>query len=77
MQNKNFCISIQLPDSAGQQKVSVQHIDETFELTFNNTDASIINNGYNSWSLVSGQLSQEQVNVIGQGIEIYYRSQPL
>jgi len=75
--NKQFEVNILLTGSTVSQSLKIQHNDETFQFELGGTEASILNNGDNSWSLVSGVLKQEVVNEIGQAIEAYYRAQPL
>ncbi|HVW98728.1 MAG TPA: hypothetical protein VHA56_22360 [Mucilaginibacter sp.] len=77
MEQQDFEITIKPGGTASAQTLRVQHQDETFQFTIGNQTVSILNNGDNSWSLVSGELAQELVNEIGQAIETWYRSQPL
>lgn len=77
MDKKQFEISLNLRDADSPESLLVNHTDETFRFNLKGKEISIINNGDNSWSLVSGDLSQERVNEIGQDIEAYYRSKPL
>jgi hypothetical protein len=67
---KSFKITVALI-----QEVSLEviHNDETFEIELNGEKISIINNGDNSWSLVSGDLLQEVVNLLGEAIEKHYK----
>ncbi|PPL04786.1 hypothetical protein [Parapedobacter indicus] len=77
MEQQEFEITLKPEDAALPETISVQHRDETFRFTLNGADISILNNGDNSWSLVSGDLAQERVNAIGQAIEAWYGRQPL
>ncbi|WP_207425913.1 hypothetical protein [Pedobacter sp. SYSU D00535] len=73
---KSFEVKILFNNS--ETSVQVDHRDETFELMLpDGQQVSILNNGDNTWQLVSGNLSQEQVNLIGDAIEKYYQQSPL
>ncbi|QJD96044.1 hypothetical protein HH214_09225 [Mucilaginibacter robiniae] len=72
-----FQISVQLPEEKSATALGITHPDETFSFELNGNPVSIINNGDNSWSLVSGAVAQETVNVIGDAIEQYYQDQAL
>jgi hypothetical protein len=71
--HKNFSIDVRLSGDQQNSVLMVNHPDETFVVTIGTRQISIINNGDNSWSLVTGDLSQENVNIIGQAIEDVYR----
>ena len=71
--NIPFEISVKLNDGESY-RLAVSHRSETFDFNLKNTEVSIINNGDNSWSLVTGNLDQESVNLIGTEIEKYYQN---
>jgi hypothetical protein len=73
--DQEFEIQVQL--AGNKEMIKVLHIDETFELEVDGQKISILNNGDNSWSLVDGELDQETVNLIGEGIENHYNSMKL
>lgn len=77
MEQQDFEITVRPEDATLPETIRVQHRDETFRFNLDGVDISILNNGDNSWSLVSGELAQERVNEIGQAIEAWYRRQPL
>ncbi|WP_256011627.1 hypothetical protein [Desertivirga xinjiangensis] len=60
---------------AGDQltRLKIFHETETFDFAFEGQNISLINNGDNSWSLVTGHVSQEDINSIGVEIEKYYK----
>ncbi|WP_207534169.1 hypothetical protein [Desertivirga arenae] len=57
------------------QSVSLQilHKTETFDFEMEGNKVSMINNGDNSWSIVSGNISQEEANLIGAEIEEHFK----
>ena len=73
----NFTVHVQLAGTGTPAALQITHADETFSAQVNEVNISIINNGDNSWSLVTGQLEQEDVNAIGEAIEQYYQQQDL
>ena len=76
-QGQTFQVRLQLPASEDDSKlIKITHQDETFTCELENLTVSMINNGDNSWSLVEGDLSQEQVNLIGESIEDFYKRHP-
>lgn len=75
--DNRFQVTLQLPDQQGSQKLNILHTDETFSFELHGSPLSIINNGDNSWSLVSGNAAQEIVNQIGDAIEQHYQRQTL
>ena len=64
-------------DLAGQGKktpVKIVHSDESFDVVIEDKKtAAILNNGDNSWQIISGDLSQETANLIGEQIEEFYQ----
>jgi hypothetical protein len=60
---------IQNPLVNDDRSIPVTHKTETYDLEFNGSAISLINNGDNSWSLVEGSIDQETVNLIGEAIE--------
>lgn len=57
------------PELSSKAQLVVKHHTETFDFVLNGSEVSIINNGDNSWSIVSGDLDQETANLIGDAIE--------
>ncbi|HVW98020.1 MAG TPA: hypothetical protein VHA56_18765 [Mucilaginibacter sp.] len=55
--------------------LDVEHVDETFNVRYQNELISMINNGDNSWSEVYGNHPQELINQLGQAIENYFSRQ--
>lgn len=70
-----FDITIDLDNS--QTTINVSHQTETFDFMLDSQPVSLINNGDNSWSIVTGNITQETANQIGQAIETYYRQKPV
>lgn len=68
-----FSVRVTLPGNTEESAIKIEHIDETYQAEHPSGKAMIINNGDNSWSLVSGDVSQETVNLIGQAIEDFYK----
>ena len=71
--DSNFKISVVFPDELQVLIMDVKHTDETFEVRWADQAIAIFNNGDNSWSLVTGELSQFKVNTIGQAVEDFYQ----
>lgn len=69
MDIKKFDIHFFNPSDNTEKTLVVNHNTETFDLEFDGSAVSIINNGDNSWSLVEGDIDQETVNTIGAAIE--------
>lgn len=68
--------SIEFGDGAkAKQSLLIDHSDETYAFQLKGNAFSIINNGDNSWSLVTGELDQLSINMIGDAIERYYKEQ--
>ena len=67
-----FEIAVQIADNESK-RIKVYHETETFDLDLEGQKVSLINNGDNSWSGVSGSISQEEINLIGTEIEKYYQ----
>ena len=70
---KTFEISVEL-DAGNVLNLTVFHETETFDFSFNGQNVSLLNNGDNSWSIVSGTIGQEDVNAIGEEIEKHYNN---
>lgn len=72
-----FQIHIKLPGYDEKATLSISHKDETFDFQLNGEDVSIINNGDNSWSIVTGNIPQETANLIGEAIERNYQDKTI
>lgn len=68
-----FEIDIKVAE-AETRSVKIYHETETFDFNLEGQKISLINNGDNSWSGVSGSISQEEINLIGAEIEKHYQS---
>lgn len=71
--DKKFEIIYTLKDEDCTSVSQVVHTDETFSVLVKDKTLTLINNGDNSWSLVSGEMDQLTVNIIGEAIEQFYR----
>lgn len=69
MDLKQFEIQYTNPQENDDRTIPVSHKSETYDLEFDGSAISLINNGDNSWSLVEGSIDQETVNLIGEAIE--------
>lgn len=69
MDMRDFEIRYMDPSRDDERTLKVNHSTETFDLEFDGSAVSLINNGDNSWSLVEGDLDQVTVNLIGDAIE--------
>lgn len=74
-----FEIHVDLNGQGKTTPIRIVHSDESFDVMIEEQKAAaIINNGDNSWQIISGDLSQETVNLIGEQVEDYYnRKDPL
>ncbi|TWR28558.1 hypothetical protein FPZ42_04915 [Mucilaginibacter achroorhodeus] len=70
--HSKFMISLTVPGDSDQQ-YKVTHQDETFAVETGSGTITLINNGDNSWSIVTGDISQESANIIGQAIEDHFQ----
>lgn len=68
-----FEIDIKVSE-AETRSITIYHETETFDFDLEGQEVSLINNGDNSWSIVSGTVSQEEINLIGTEIEKHYQS---
>ena len=71
--DKRFKIAVTLKDADHVSYLDISHLDETFSVKLPYQAIVVLNNGDNSWSLVSGDLDQLDVNLIGDAIEQFYR----
>ena len=71
--DKRFKIAVTLKDADRVSYLDVSHLDETFSVKLPYQTIVVLNNGDNSWSLVSGDLDQLAVNLIGDAIEQFYK----
>jgi hypothetical protein len=71
--DRNFNIIVTLKDADRAPHLDVNHFDETFSVKLQDQSIVILNNGDNSWSLVSGEINQLNVNIIGDAIEQFYK----
>jgi hypothetical protein len=71
--DRNFNITVTLEKADQATLLEVNHFDETFGVQLQGKTIVILNNGDNSWSLVSGEIDQLDVNIIGQAIEQFYK----
>lgn len=72
--DRNFNITVTLENADHITHLNVHHFDETFSVQLQGKTIVILNNGDNSWSLVSGEIDQLDVNIIGQAIEQFYKN---
>lgn len=72
---KQFTVNVAGLDENGTDRIEVSHADETFSFRYDGKEVALINDGDNSWSIITGELSQETANIIGQAIEDYYQQQ--
>lgn len=56
------------------KKLKIFHQTETFDFKIDGKEISILNNGDNSWSIVTGLIDQEEVNLIGSEIEKHHKN---
>lgn len=71
---KQFNIHVDL-GRGNAEDLEVVHKDESFEIKSGDNQGVILDNGDGAWQLVSGSLSQEKVNLIGDAIEKHLNSQ--
>jgi hypothetical protein len=72
--DRNFNITVTLGNADHTTHLEVNHFDETFSVKLQGKTIVILNNGDNSWSLVSGETDQLNVNLIGDAIEQFYKN---
>ena len=71
--DRNFNITVTFENADYVTHLKVNHFDETFSVELQGKTIVILNNGDNSWSLVSGEIDQLNVNIIGDAIEQFYK----
>lgn len=71
--DRNFNITVTLKNADHVTHLKVTHFDETFSVELLGKTIVILNNGDNSWSLISGEIDQLNVNIIGDAIEQFYK----
>jgi hypothetical protein len=69
----HFFIKAPLCFTTQSKTLEINHEGEIFRVSLNEkTIGAVTSNEDKSWDLASGELDQETVNLIGEGIERYY-----